>query len=105
MKTKDSMAGIKNIIAKYLRETAEKLDNDTSEISEAEAIDILRVIAHEVFSKEQACQYLNLKRSQFDALIREKKISKGKKILGYKELRWYKDELDIYLYKKSKNRL
>lgn len=99
------MAGIKNIIAKYLRETAEKFDNDTSEITEAEAIDILRVVAHEVLSKEQACQYLNLKRSQFDALIREKKISKGKKILGYKELRWYKDELDIYLYKKSKNRL
>ena len=89
------MTSFKDLVVKYLREVADKIDVGTSEISESQAIDILRIVAHEVMSKEQACNYLNLSRSRFDDLIREKKLPKGKKRTGFKELIWYKDELDI----------
>jgi predicted DNA-binding transcriptional regulator AlpA len=58
-------------------------------------MDILSVVAHEAMSKEQACNYLNLSRSRFDDLVREEKLPKGKKRVGFKELVYYKDELDM----------
>lgn len=97
------MFDFKKIIVKYLKEAADRIDAGTSEISESEAIDILRVIAHEAMSKEQACSYLNLSRARFDDLVRERKLPKGKKRTGFKELVFYKDELDFALYK-MKNR-
>ena len=32
-------------------------------------------------------------KSKFDELVRSGKIPKGRKIRGFKELRWYRDEL------------
>lgn len=88
------MFDFKRLVTKYLRNTADKIDAGTSEITESEAMDILRVVAHESMSKEQACNYLNLSRSRFDDLVREQKVPKGKKVAGFKELRWWKDELE-----------
>ena len=89
------MFDFKKLVVKYLREVAEKIDSGTSEITEFQAIDVLRVIAHEAMSKEQACVYLNLSRSRFDDLVRERKIPRGQKRTGFKELVWWKDELDM----------
>ena len=89
------MFDFKKLVVRYLREVADKIDAGTSEISESQAVDILRAVAHEVMSKEQACIYLNLSRSRFDDLVRERKIPRGKKRLGFKELIWYRDELDM----------
>ena len=88
------MFDFKKLVVKYLREVAERIDSGTSEITESQAIDVLRVIAHEAMSKEQACVYLNLSRSRFDDLVRERKLPKGRKRVGFKELVFYKDELD-----------
>lgn len=90
------MFSLKSLIVKYLREVADKMDAGTSEVTESQAIDILRIVAHEALSKEQACNYLNLSRSRFDDLVRERKLPKGIKRVGFKELVYYKDELDIY---------
>ena len=89
------MFDFKKLVVKYLKEVAEKIDSGTSEITESQAIDVLRVIAHEAMSKEQACVYLNLSRSRFDDLVRERKIPRGQKRTGFKELVWWKDELDM----------
>lgn len=89
------MFDFKKLVVKYLREVAEKIDSGTSEITESQAIDVLRVIAHEAMSKEQACIYLNLSRSRFDDLVRERKIPRGQKRTGFKEKVWWKDELDM----------
>lgn len=90
---------LKERITKLLRETADKIDAGNSELSESEAMDIMRVLCHEGISKAQACTYLNLRRAQFDNLVRAGKLPKGRKVTGYTELRWYKDELDEYKYK------
>lgn len=89
------MFDFKKLVVKYMREVADKIEVGTSEISESQAIDILRIVAHEVMSKEQACSYLNLSRARFDDLVREKKLPKGKKRVGFKEKVFYKDELDL----------
>lgn len=91
------MKALKKLLAKLLRETADKIDSGNCELSETEAMDIMRVVAHESMSKEQACRYLNISSSRFGDLIREKKLPKGRKVTGFKELRWYKDELDSCL--------
>ena len=88
------MTSLKELVVKYMRDVADKIEVGTSEISESQAMDILRIVAHETMSKEQACIYLNLSRSRFDDLVREKKIPEGKKRMGFKEKVWYKDELD-----------
>lgn len=84
---------IKSVISKLLRKIADKIDSDTCELNEQQAIEIMSVIGHEVLSKDEACSYLNLSRSRFDALVLEGKIPKGKKRRGFKEKFWYKDEL------------
>lgn len=49
------------------------------------------------FSKYQAYTYIGKKRAQFDNLVREGEIPRGVKVQGFKELRWYKKDLDKYL--------
>ena len=81
-------------LAGVMRDIANDIDAGNSNLSEEEALDILNLIIHQAVSKEEACSYLNLSRSRFDDLIREGRIPKGRKRKGWKELIWYKDELE-----------
>lgn len=88
---------LKRAVTKLLRETADKIDSGNCELNEEQAMDIMSVLGHEVLSKDEACSYLNLSRSRFDDLVRKGKIPKGKKRRGFKELIFYKDELEVAL--------
>lgn len=88
------MQALKRLVSKLLRETADKIDSGTCELSDTEAMDIMSVLSHQVMSKEDACLYLNLSRSRFDDLVREGRLPKGRKRRGFKELCYWKDELD-----------
>lgn len=79
-----------------MRETADKIDSGNCELSESEAMDIMGILSHQVMSKEDACIYMNMSRSKFDDLVREGKLPKGRKRRGFKELVFYKDELDMW---------
>jgi predicted DNA-binding transcriptional regulator AlpA len=87
---------LKRQIVKALKETADKIEAGNCELSESEAMDIMSVLSHQVMSKEDACIYMNMSRSKFDDLVREGKLPKGRKRRGFKELVWYKDELDMW---------
>ena len=93
------MFDFKKLVVKYLRDVADRINSGECEISEDEAMDIMRVIAHEPLSKEKACSYMNMSRSKFDDLVRENKIPKGQKRAGFKELVFYRDELDLAVKK------
>lgn len=80
-------------LTKLMRDTADKIDAGNCEMTSEEAMDLMSVLSHESLSKDQACSYLNLSRSRFDELVRLKELPKGRKIRGFKELKWYKDEL------------
>ena len=86
---------LKRIVTKLLRETADKIDSGNCELDEEQAMDIMSVLGHEVLSKDEACSYLNISRSRFDDLVREGKLPRGRKRIGFKELIFYKDELNI----------
>lgn len=83
------------VFSKLLRDTADKLDAGTCEISEDQAYDVISMLSHEPMSKEQACIYLNMSRSKFDQYIREGKLPKGRKRIGFTEKIWYRDQLVI----------
>lgn len=92
------------LLAKTLRNTADKLDAGNSELTEEEAMDVLSVITHKVLSKEQACNFVSLGPAQFNNLIAASKLPKGRKRKGFKELVWYEDELRVALTKVKLNK-
>ena len=86
--------GLRNKIGDLIIEAGQKIKAGNSNITEDEAMDIFRVIMHVPLSKEEACQYLNLRRSRFDDLVKANQFPKGRKRRGFNELVWYEDELE-----------
>lgn len=86
-------------IAALLRDVADKLDAGTSTLTEQEALDVIDLLAHREMSKDQACRYLNMSRATFDAKVQAGILPKGRKRIGFKELAWYRDELDRIIFK------
>lgn len=88
---------------KVIKLLLEKIINDidcgNSNITEDEAMDIIKIIKSytdktQRLSKYQACQKLNVSRATFDNLVREGIIPRGEKVIGFKELFWEEKVLD-----------
>lgn len=95
-------------LSSLLRELAERIDAGNSNLNEEEAVELLEVVRHysdreEYISKYEACRYLNISRSTFDAYVKDGKLPKGKKRIVFKELAWTKKELDKYVHKLKSN--
>lgn len=79
-----------------------KLYNITLSISLQEGkelIDLLSKIGEEKVSKYQACKLVNCSRATFDNLVKAKKLPKGRKQAGFKELFWKRSEIEKFLQK------
>jgi excisionase family DNA binding protein len=48
-------------------------------------------------SKTQAAEYIGVSRATFDNYIHDGFLPKGTKVEGFKELRWYKSDLDVFI--------
>ena len=70
-----------------------------SEEEEVEIINLINKLSNKDrrMSKYEAYSYLNISRAKFDNLVKEGKISQGKKQPGFKELSWTKKEIDEYI--------
>lgn len=95
------------VIKKLLIDFINRIDAGNSNLSEEECVEIIHLISRysktdEPMSKYQAHTYLEMSRSKFDALVAEGKLPQGQKQSGFKELFWYKKELDE-AYKKLNN--
>lgn len=88
--------GTKEHVIELLEGVVSALKANTSEIDTETALQIADIIAHRPISLEEACTYLNLSRSKFCKYIDKGLLPKGRKRTGWKELRWYKDELAKY---------
>lgn len=93
----------KETLKKSLLAIADNIDNGNTDYSEDELDEILnvtkRLLDNETrLSKYQACQYLGVSRATFDNYVRDGKLPKGKKTVGFKELSW-----DAGTLKKFKN--
>ena len=93
------MNEINKLIAKHLRELADKFESGNSNATADQCLDILNIIGHERMSKEQACSYLNMPINTFNIYVSKEILPKGRKERGFKELTWYRDELDKAIYK------
>ena len=61
--------------------------------NEEQMIEACNLIGHIPVSKEEARVGLDVSRATFDNLVAEDKLPKGRKESGFKELRWYIDEI------------
>ena len=96
---------IRNLLEKIITD----LDSGNSNITEEEALKLTKVLQSYTdktvkMSKYQACMYLHISRATFDRYVSEGKLPKGKHEIGFKELRWYKKDLDECI-KKMSNKL
>lgn len=87
------------IIKTLLEKVINDIDCGNSNITEDEAMDIIKIIKSytdktQRLSKYQACQKLNVSRATFDNLVREGVIPRGEKVIGFKELFWEEKTLD-----------
>ena len=71
------------IIRSLLVNIIDRIDSGNTNITEEEGLEVIK--------------YLNISRATFDNLVNEGKLPKGKHIQGFKELRWYKKDLDDYV--------
>ena len=90
------------VIKNLLQKVIEDIDAGNSNISENDAIEIVKALSEYTrkdkgISKYTACEYLNISRATFDNYVREGKIPKGKHEIGFKEKFWLKKDLDKFI--------
>lgn len=61
--------------------------------NEEQMVEACNLIGHIPVSKEEARIGLDISRASFDNLVSENKLPKGRKESGFKELKWYIDEI------------
>lgn len=92
---------IRTLLQKYI----DNIDADNTNISYEQQCDIIRILSNvdtgqdNEMNKTKAADYLGVSRATFDNYVRDGFIPKGKQVGSFKELRWYKSDLDLYLMK------
>ena len=92
---------------KVIRDTFQKfvddIDANNTNLSYEQQCNLIRVLSNvdsgqdNEMNKTQAADYLGVSRATFDNYIKDGFIPKGKQIGHFKELRWYKSDLDLFL--------
>lgn len=95
------------IIRELLLKIVSDIDGGNSNLTENEAIEIVDTLKRltdrqKRLSKYEACRYLNVSRATFDNYVREGKLPKGTKEVGFKELSWSRKELDEFIINNRK---
>lgn len=87
------------LIKELLLKIVSDIDSGNTNASPEELLEIAKILSEYNnkdigFSKYSACKYLGISRATFDRYVKEGKIPKGKHVQGFKELRWYKSDLN-----------
>lgn len=90
---------IRNILQKFI----DDIDANNTNLDYEQQCQIIRILSNvnigqeNEMNKTQAADYLGISRATFDNHVRDGFIPKGKQVSRFKELRWYKSDLDVYL--------
>ena len=79
------MLSIREQFITPLRRTADKIEAGNCEVNDEQAIETMKLIDHQPLSKEEAAIHLNMSTSKFDSLVKQGKLSQGRKRMGFKE--------------------
>lgn len=95
------------LIKSLLQNCIDGIDSGNSNLSTEEGLEVIEILKRytnkdKKLSKYQACQYLNISRATFDKYIREGKIPKGNKEVGFKELFWNEHDIRAFLLYNNK---
>jgi predicted DNA-binding transcriptional regulator AlpA len=95
------------VIRSLLLKIVDDIDAGDSNITEKETVELVDTLKRltdrqKRLSKYEACRYLNVSRATFDNYIREGKLPKGTKEVGFKELSWSRKELDEFIINNRK---
>ncbi|MEE0967464.1 MAG: helix-turn-helix domain-containing protein [Bacilli bacterium] len=91
------------IIRSILQKFIDDIDANNTNLSYEQQCNLIRVLSNvdsgqdNEMNKTQAADYLGVSRATFDNYIKDGFIPKGKQIGHFKELRWYKSDLDLFL--------
>lgn len=94
------------IIRNILQQFIDNIDADNSNLTYEQQCDIIKVLVNireqekNEMSKTQAAEYIGVSRATFDNYVHDGFLPKGTKVEEFKELRWYKSDLDVYLASK-----
>ena len=92
---------IRNILQKFV----DDIDADNTNLNYEQQCDIIKILSNvnlgqeNEMNKTQAADYIGVSRATFDNYVRDGFIPKGKQVGNFKELRWYKSDLDLFLIK------
>ena len=93
------------MIREMLQKFIDDIDAGNSNLSFEQQCNIIRLLSNvnigqeNEMNKTEAADYLGVSRATFDNYVHDGKIPKGVHIEGFKELRWYKSDLDLFLTK------
>ena len=87
---------IKKMILNILKDTYNKIENDTCGLDKDEILNLANTLTHIKLNIEQTCKYLNCSRATLNRMIFDGRVPKPYKESGGKEY-WYQDELDNYI--------
>ena len=88
------------LIKTALKQFIDDIDSGNSNISEQQQEELLSLLLQfnqKEYSKIEAANYIGVSRATFDNYINRGWIPKGRKRQGFKELFWYKKDLDKFV--------
>lgn len=94
-----------NIIRELLVKYIDDIDTGNSHLDYEKQCQVLKLLSdidgNAEMNKSEAAEYIGVCRATFDNYVKDGFIPKGKQIGKFKELRWYKSDLDLYLNSKQ----
>ena len=93
------------IIRTILQKWIDDIDANNTNLSYEQQCDLIRIMSNvdlgqeNEMNKTQAAEYLGVCRATFDNYVRDEFIPQGRQVGKFKELRWYKSDLDLFLMK------
>ena len=93
------------IIRTILQKWIDDIDADNTHLDYEQQCNIIRLMSNvdlgqeNEMNKTQAADYLGVSRATFDNYVHDGFIPKGRQVGKFKELRWYKSDLDLFLMK------
>lgn len=93
------------VIRAILQKFIDDIDSDNTNLDFQQQCDIIKILSNvnlgqeNEMNKTQAADYVGVSRATFDNYVRDGFIPKGKQVGNFKELRWYKSDLDLFIMK------
>lgn len=90
------------VIKKQLEQLIQDIDCGNSNLTESEEIEVINFVKQfcrkdEGMSRNQAASWLRWSLAKFDRYVKSGELPKGKKVLGFSELRWFEKDLIEYV--------